>query len=97
MFLSGKFCDFEGNFVNLREKIRKYLREICYSRGKFCSTCREIHIFQACPVWFIAHITLTEGKHEFQSCNIHDTMIYYRCIVKGDYIGEIQCEIILQS
>ena len=41
----GKESSFPWNFVILREKIKKCIREICYAGGKFCPVCREINIF----------------------------------------------------
>ena len=40
--LSEKYCDFEGKFVILREKIKKDTREICYAGGKSCPACQKI-------------------------------------------------------
>ena len=44
-----KGSSFPGNFVVLREKIQKYIREICHSGGKFCPDCREIDTFPGLP------------------------------------------------
>ena len=43
--IARKFSDFEGNLVSLREKLKKYIREICHPGGKSWSDCREINIF----------------------------------------------------
>ena len=47
--IARKFCNFEGNFVILREKMKKFIREICHAGGKSYPDCQEI-IFFSRPV-----------------------------------------------
>ena len=54
--LLGKFCDFEG-------KIKKYIREICHSGGKFHPDCREINIFPG--------LTLAKFQNKYDSSAYH--------------------------
>ena len=41
-----------GTFVILREKRKKYIREICHHGGKSCPDCREINIFFPGPFFW---------------------------------------------
>ena len=78
-----KGSSFPGNFVILREKIKKYIREICHSGGKFCSACQEINIFffQAWPQ-VILRPKVYSGKQNIKDlmhCGIEKWI--NRCIV----------------